>query len=59
MSCSLGPIELTKHPVEGFSAGLVDDNNIFEVRESRSTGKPFDERSFLSTHSLLTLRVLL
>ncbi|KAF9930225.1 Ubiquitin-conjugating enzyme E2 15 [Mortierella antarctica] len=22
--------ELTKHPVEGFSAGLVDDNNIFE-----------------------------
>jgi len=22
--------ELTKHPVEGFSAGLVDDNNLFE-----------------------------
>ncbi|KAF9430473.1 Ubiquitin-conjugating enzyme E2 15 [Podila epigama] len=22
--------ELNKHPVEGFSAGLVDDNNIFE-----------------------------
>jgi hypothetical protein len=22
--------ELTKHPVEGFSAGLVDDSNIFE-----------------------------
>ncbi|KAG0051905.1 Ubiquitin-conjugating enzyme E2 15 [Gryganskiella cystojenkinii] len=22
--------ELTKHPVEGFSAGLVEDNNIFE-----------------------------
>ncbi|KAG2072031.1 ubiquitin-conjugating enzyme [Suillus decipiens] len=22
--------ELTKHPVEGFSAGLVDDNNLYE-----------------------------
>ena len=24
------PTELTKNPVEGFSAGLVDDSNIFE-----------------------------
>eukprot|EP01099_Mayorella_cantabrigiensis_P006746 TRINITY_DN573_c0_g1_i1.p1 TRINITY_DN573_c0_g1~~TRINITY_DN573_c0_g1_i1.p1 ORF type:complete len:168 (-),score=35.42 TRINITY_DN573_c0_g1_i1:152-655(-) len=24
--------ELTKHPVEGFSAGLVDDDNLFEWR---------------------------
>jgi hypothetical protein len=24
------PAELTKNPVEGFSAGLVDDVNIFE-----------------------------
>ncbi|TFY50209.1 hypothetical protein EVG20_g11655 [Dentipellis fragilis] len=23
-------MELTKHPVEGFSAGLVDENNLFE-----------------------------
>ena len=22
--------ELTKHPVDGFSAGLVDDSNLFE-----------------------------
>jgi hypothetical protein len=24
------PAELTKNPVDGFSAGLVDDSNIFE-----------------------------
>jgi len=24
-------LELTKHPVEGFSAGLIDDSNVFEV----------------------------
>ena len=23
-------IELAKHPVEGFSAGLVDDSNVYE-----------------------------
>jgi hypothetical protein len=24
------PAELTKNPVDGFSAGLVDDSNLFE-----------------------------
>ncbi len=24
------PAELTKNPVDGFSAGLVDDSNVFE-----------------------------
>lgn len=24
------PADLTKHPVEGFSAGLVDDDNVYE-----------------------------
>lgn len=23
-------VELAKHPVEGFSAGLVDDSNVYE-----------------------------
>ncbi len=28
--CLLCSAELTKNPVEGFSAGLVDDSNLFE-----------------------------
>ena len=26
-------VELSKNPIDGFSAGLVDENNIYEVRE--------------------------
>jgi hypothetical protein len=29
-------VELTKRPVEGFSAGLLEDDNIFEVWRSLS-----------------------
>lgn len=47
-------LELTKHPVEGFSAGLVDDNNIFEVRRRHSTGNAFEGRLCCFMHTLLT-----
>lgn len=38
LSASIGPsfttiLELGKNPVDGFSAGLVDENNVYEVLE--------------------------
>lgn len=30
LHCTVAVAELTKNPVDGFSAGLVDDSNIFE-----------------------------
>lgn len=40
-------LELTKNPVDGFSAGLVDDDNIFLVRNKHKA---------LSFFSKLTVR---